>query len=123
MEPLGKRVKNFLADPTFITLKDGSAADRAFKRTFVNPPYVNVSNNPRTAHNQLKTAYSETRSRLTHRLGGDEVTRTGIGSDFRLSRPGHPDRLVEVKYGGARLTPTQERYKKRWGSKYIEDRY
>ena len=53
---------------------------------------------------------------------GYSVTRTGKGHDFKATKRAPSGfkitQFVEVKSGGAKLSPTQQKAKKRLGSKY-----
>ena len=96
-------------------------------------PFNTRSKKQRKADQIRRNAYpgrrAEDMAMMRARLQGKEVERTGQGHDFvARERDLFTGRVRkteyhEVKSGGARLSPLQQKMKKKKGSRYVVDRY
>ena len=70
---------------------------------------------------------AEEQVRREYEMAGHTVKRTGIGHDYRGSKRDwltgkKKSKYIEVKSGDAKLSPLQEKAKKRFGSRYKVER-
>jgi|SRR6185437_13007745 len=77
--------------------------------------------------NARKGKVAEDMIRSKYEMSGYNVTRTGRGHDFRVSRldpwTGEKEiRYVEAKSGNAKLSPLQRKKQRQYGGKYVVDR-
>ena len=77
--------------------------------------------------NAAKGKRVENKVKREYKERGYSVKTTGKGHDFRATKTNpstgkKTTKLVEVKSGNAKLTPTQRRSKKRLGKKYVVER-
>ena len=71
--------------------------------------------------NAAKGRAGERRVRDQYERAGYDVERTGRGHDFKVTK-NNQRKYVEVKTGGAELSPLQKRKKSSLGEKYVVEK-
>ena len=96
---------------------------------FFGKPTKKEVNRERTERVRQQGRDGENRVKMKWQLRGYEVERTGRGHDFYVRKRNLltgkviDSKYVEAKNGeNAKLSPLQEKMKKKYGSRYVEDR-
>lgn len=74
--------------------------------------------NPHTTGNLARGRAAEKKVRRAYQEDGWTTQTYGWGADFLASKPGHPDRYVEVKSASGKLTKRQRAMQKKHRENY-----